>query len=124
MCLICYQSLDLRHLIDQVNELKDIDETYDFTKWNTTSLSFVLLFISDNRLVCYHSIIERLYEIISKQNTSVLREKPTSGHFNEVSVLVRSNPILDSINSNSFDNTAYEIFDAIRNALKQTGEKM
>lgn len=57
MCEECYNNLEIRQLIIQLKQLRDIGDDYDFSKWNTTSLSFVYLFIIDSRLECYHNII-------------------------------------------------------------------
>ena len=72
MCLSCYENLSLTKLIDQLKPLKDIDHTYDFGIWNSTSLSFVLIMLKDKRLEHYHYILKNIYNVISNDKTKHL----------------------------------------------------
>jgi hypothetical protein len=73
MCLSCYENLSLKNLIDQLKPLEDIDHTYDFGIWNSTSLSFVLIMLKDQRLEHYHYILKNIYNIISNDKTKNLK---------------------------------------------------
>ena len=66
MCLTCYQNISLKSLIEQLKEIEKIDNTYDFSIWNTTSLSFLYIMLNDERLKHYHYIIVHTYGVINK----------------------------------------------------------
>ena len=83
MCLTCYQNISLKSLIEQLKEIEKIDNTYDFSIWNTTSLSFLYIMLNDERLKHYHYIIDD------------------------------KKKILTSINNNSLENRAFDIFNLI-----------
>ena len=91
MCLTCYQNISLKSLIEQLKEIEKIDNTYDFSIWNTTSLSFLNIMLNDERLKHYHYIIVHTYGVINKDKKK----------------------ILTSINNNSLENRAFDIFNLI-----------
>ena len=91
MCLTCYQNISLKSLIEQLKEIEKIDNTYDFSIWNTTSLSFLYIMLNDERLKHYHYIIIHIYRVINKDKKK----------------------ILTSINNNSLENRAFDIFNLI-----------
>tara|TARA_B100001013_G_C24489778_1_gene394705 strand:+ start:493 stop:789 length:297 start_codon:yes stop_codon:yes gene_type:complete len=91
MCLTCYQNISLKSLIEQLKEIEKIDNTYDFSIWNTTSLSFLYIMLNDERLKHYHYIIVHTYGVINKDKKK----------------------ILTSINNNSLENRAFDIFNLI-----------
>ena len=64
---------NLNKKLDEQNKtLKDIDHTYDFGIWNSTSLSFVLIMLKDKRLEHYHYILKNIYNVISNDKTKHL----------------------------------------------------
>ena len=91
MCLTCYQNISLKSLIEQLKEIEKIDNTYDFSIWNTTSLSFLYIMLNEERLKHYHYIIVHTYGVINKDKKK----------------------ILTSINNNSLENRAFDIFNLI-----------
>jgi len=95
MCLTCYQNISLKSLIEQLKEIEKIDNTYDFSIWNTTSLSFLHIMLNDERLKHYHYIIVHTYGVINKDKKK----------------------ILTSINNNSLENRAFDIFNLIEKKI-------
>ena len=95
MCLTCYQNISLKSLIEQLKEIEKIDNTYDFSIWNTTSLSFLYIMLNDERLKHYHYIIVHTYGVINKDKKK----------------------ILTSINNNSLENRAFDIFNLIEKKI-------
>ena len=98
MCLLCYQNLDIKHIIDQLKKLENMDSTENFDKWNTTSLNFLQVMLDDKRLEHYHYIIIHIYEVINKDK----------------------NNILNAINKNSLDNSAFDSFNLIENIISSS----
>ena len=98
MCLLCYQNLDIKQIIDQLKKLENMDSTENFDKWNTTSLNFLQVMLDDKRLEHYHYIIIHIYEVINKDK----------------------NNILNAINKNSLDNSAFDSFNLIENIISSS----
>ena len=74
MCYECYKNTNLKEKINYIEELKNIDSKYDFGQWNTTSLSFLYIFLSDMELACYHHVIVRVCDIINADKERILSE--------------------------------------------------
>ena len=97
MCLECYTNMELRFKIEQINELDNVDNEYDFSKWNTTSLSFLYLFLCDDELSHYHHKVERVYNLMDSDRANVIR----------------------AIDGSSFDDGAETMLDAIRDKINE-----
>ena len=90
MCKECYDNTDLKEKINYIEELKNIDNTYEFKQWNSTSLSFLYLFLIDEEMTKYHHVIKNICTIIKNDQERILKK----------------------INDNSFD-SAHPIFEEI-----------
>ena len=95
MCVKCYETMGNDVKIEHIKEFDKIDNNYDFRQWNSTSLSFLYLFICDDSLKCFHKNIERVYHIINNNK----------------------NDILGSISANSIESSVHEIFNLIENKI-------
>ena len=96
MCIKCYRATTLHQKVNTLTECIS-DENYDFTKWNSTSLTFLYLMLCDSSIEDHHHMIVQIYSVINKNKSS----------------------ILDSINSNSHSKIAYDIFDIIGKIICQ-----
>jgi len=74
MCKECYDNISLKAKIDYIEELKNIDSKYYFGQWNSTSLSFLYLFLADKDLSHYHHIIKDVCIIINNDKKRILKE--------------------------------------------------
>ena len=73
MCITCRQKMSISYLINQLKNLEtEVDDSYDFSRWNTTSLSFLYLDLLDERIKDYHYIIENVCQKINADKKNIL----------------------------------------------------
>ena len=95
MCIDCYNGMSLKQQIDQIKEIENIGYDYDFSEWNTTSLTFLYIQFCNEQIKNYHYLVHRVYNIINNDKKY----------------------ILNSINNNSINKSAYDLFDLIGNKI-------
>ena len=71
MCITCRQKMNISYLINQLIKLEtEVDDSYDFSRWNTTSLSFLYLDLLDERMKDYHYIIENVVDTLKGRTSA------------------------------------------------------
>lgn len=100
MCYLCYSDMPWSMRKEQIKLIEN--KPLNFSDWNDTSLSFMLLFLKDMTLVNYHYIIINAMEELNKNR----------------------NDNLSKIVHNSMGTDAHAIYEAIERQIETREKKL